>query len=203
MLELMIFGLFHENDWDLTQPQAVLIGAVASGCFLVGAAWIAFHGQERNRIEERQRHSDQLQVQREGWAADSKAASDRAYREEVRETYRAVLRSVREVHFQTLAFNRAKEDPSNSGRVNEIKLQIKSSMEELMALDEEMSLVNTDSVEAAFRSAYLQIMINGGMTPDEPAMSVPSPKFDFFRGEVLIKELTLTMRSHLDALRPS
>lgn len=56
-------------EWDLTQPQAVLIAAVAgglvSGGFLIAAAWIAFHGQRQNREDERNRHDEMLTIQRQ------------------------------------------------------------------------------------------------------------------------------------------
>lgn len=92
--------------WDLTQPQAVLIAGVAggliSGSFLVVAAWIAFHGQAQNRIDERDRHNmlltaqrdqsnAQLDAQREQWRTELAATSDRAHGDNVRALYVRVL----------------------------------------------------------------------------------------------------------------
>lgn len=64
MLELIIFGVIHEGDWDLTQPQATLLAGVISGALLIVAAYIAFHGQREQRVAERLMHEEQMDEQR-------------------------------------------------------------------------------------------------------------------------------------------
>ncbi|QXW04026.1 hypothetical protein [Rhodococcus globerulus] len=76
MLELIIFGLFYENDWDLTQPQATLLAGVISGALLIAAAYIAFHGQREQRAAERRIHEEQIAEQRR--KASSDLAAQRA-----------------------------------------------------------------------------------------------------------------------------
>ena len=73
MLEFIIYGLIHEGDWDLTQPQATLLAGVISGVLLIVAAYIAFHGQREQRAAERQMHEEQLAEQRRKAAEDLEA----------------------------------------------------------------------------------------------------------------------------------
>lgn len=221
MLEFIIYGLIHEGDWDLTQPQATLLAGVISGVLLIAAAYIAFHGQREQRREEGRRHmellkaqreqlaiqqtqfDDQLRVQREGWAADNKANSDRAYREEVRQTYKAAIRALRDVHIQTDEFHRAKQEPSDKDVVMRIRAEVKLAVQELMVLDEELVMVNSDEVRKAYSAAVTRIEINGGMdNPNESAITRVSEDFDFQKGESLITALAVAMGKHLDSLRP-
>ncbi|MBH5146336.1 hypothetical protein [Rhodococcus erythropolis] len=74
MLEFIIYGLIHEGDWDLTQPQATLLAGVISGVLLIAAAYIAFHGQREQRAAERLMHEEQMDEQRRKAASDLEAA---------------------------------------------------------------------------------------------------------------------------------
>ncbi len=73
MLEFTIYGLIHEGDWDLTQPQATLLAGVISGVLLIAAAYIAFHGQREQREAEREIHEEQMAEQRRRAAVDLEA----------------------------------------------------------------------------------------------------------------------------------
>ena len=98
MLEVIIFGLIRDGNWDLTQPQATLIGGIIGGLLLVVAAVIAFSGQKAQRKEERERHDEQLRAQRKQfddqvreqrteWKSTLHAEGMRAERNELIETY--------------------------------------------------------------------------------------------------------------------
>lgn len=108
MLELIIFGVIHEGDWDLTQPQATLLAGVISGALLIAAAYIAFHGQREQRRDERARHNEQLraqreqfreqlQSQREQWGATQRETAALKFRDEVRATYLETLKMQEEL----------------------------------------------------------------------------------------------------------
>lgn len=223
MLEFIIYGLIHEGDWDLTQPQATLLAGVISGVLLIAAAYIAFHGQREQRREEGSRHmellkaqreqlaiqqtqfDDQLRVQREGWAADNKATSDRAYRDEVRTIYRSVLRSSRQVHLPTLHYHLAKLDksPDAAADVEKYRAQIIHELEELMVLSEELIMVNSPEVKTAFSALVLQIKINANMLGATVLPDDAPREFDFLQAEELMTELAQSMGRHLDSLRPA
>ncbi|ANS29385.1 hypothetical protein R1CP_23585 [Rhodococcus opacus] len=102
------------SAWDLTQPQATLVGGIISGALLVVAAVIAFWGQRATRLADREKFDDQLTeqrhlaadelnaqrdqlqkqlaAQRAQWENEQKARTALARRDELRLLYLSCLR---------------------------------------------------------------------------------------------------------------
>ncbi|MFE4501702.1 hypothetical protein ACFRFQ_17760 [Rhodococcus sp. NPDC056743] len=190
------------HDWDLTQPQAVLIAGFASGFFLVAAAWIAFHGQKQNRLDERQRHIDQLNVQREGWAAEHKAVSDRAYRDEVRGVYRAAIRASRKVHILSIELDRAERSGRAAVDVEHIGARFNEALAEVMVMDEELTMVSSPEVNEAYKEVVDKVEINADRKRTRAAAGELLDEAAIHETEGLFTALASRMGEHLDFLRP-
>lgn len=200
------------RDWDLTQPQAVLIAGFASGIFLVTAAWIAFHGQKQNRLDERQRHEDllaaqrdqhedQLNAQREEWKAAQKAASDLKFRDEVRDVYMRALKNLDGVMDALLDFRlSAKYDDSDAkyksvARLGDLNTQ-------WIELQGEFALVSESEIIDVAVEAHALRMQEAKDAVDAIDDEAELPAFDAEASKQSKEKLTALMRTHLDGLRP-
>lgn len=88
--------------WDLTQPQAVLIGGAISGSLVVLAAYIAFHGQANQLRDERERHREMLAEQRTQLTRQLDAQRAQSERADLAKAYSAAL-SIRVTKLQNLS----------------------------------------------------------------------------------------------------
>lgn len=207
---LTVFGLgffidrivdhFPFRDWDLTQPQAVLIGALASGIFLVSAAWIAFHGQEQNRIDERQRHEDLLRAQRHQWTATQKATSALKYRDEVRTIYLVELQMQEKlVDLARENWNRVRDNDTE--RAAKAYEQYHKLYDEEFLLTSTRGLVETSEINATIRSlraAHFELCHLEPVGTAEEQEKQGSALSGFRE----LSALQVLMREHLDSLLP-
>jgi hypothetical protein len=212
MLELIVFGLFYENDWDLTQPQAVLIVGFVSGFFLVGAAWLAFHGQKQNRIDERQRHEDlltaqrdqheaQLTAQREEWKAVQKAASDLKFRDEVRDVYLRALKNLDGILDAFLDFRLSAKCEDSDGQYKAVN-RLSVLNVQWIELRGELALVSEPHIFDAVIGANALRMKLAEDSVEAVDAKASLPDFDSEASKQSKDELTALMRTHLDGLRP-
>lgn len=205
MLEFIIYGLIHEGDWDLTQPQATLLAGVISGVLLIAAAYIAFHGQREQRREESRRHGemmkaqrdqfdDQIAAQRNSWSLDQKSSSDRSYRSEVREVYIRVLR-IHEKLLKVAVDARYAHTHGDKALWDKLTTEYVALSEKELRLDSERSLVQTSEINLAIANLNKAHMT----LASEPSETEKPEDVDVWGG---ISNVTILMRQHLASLLP-